>query len=85
MKSPFPGMDPYIESCGLWGDFHDDLVLRIKYALSRMIPSRYVVRTGERSYLVLVESEGKKKRTFQPDVKVAPVSAAKSRAEKKVE
>ena len=20
MKSPFPGMDPYIEACGLWGD-----------------------------------------------------------------
>ena len=22
MKSPFPGMDPYIEACRLWGDFH---------------------------------------------------------------
>ena len=26
MKSPFPGMDPYIESCGLWEDFHYGLV-----------------------------------------------------------
>jgi hypothetical protein len=22
MKSPFPGMDPYIEACGLWEGFH---------------------------------------------------------------
>ena len=26
MKSPFPGMDPYIEACGLWGDFHSHLI-----------------------------------------------------------
>lgn len=23
MKSPFPGMDPYIEACGLWEGFHN--------------------------------------------------------------
>ncbi len=23
MRSPFPGMDPFIESFGLWGDFHN--------------------------------------------------------------
>ena len=34
MKSPFPGMDPYIEACGLWGDFHHDLISEIKYALA---------------------------------------------------
>jgi Protein of unknown function (DUF4058) len=26
MKSPFTGMDPYIEACGLWGDFHSHLI-----------------------------------------------------------
>ncbi|HPM84774.1 MAG TPA: DUF4058 family protein [Candidatus Anammoximicrobium sp.] len=26
MRSPFPGMAPYIEACGLWGDFHDKLI-----------------------------------------------------------
>ncbi len=24
MKSPFPGMDPYIDACGLWEDFTGD-------------------------------------------------------------
>src|SRR5262245_52588564 len=70
MKSPFPGMDPYIEARGLWEDFHTSLVYEIKLALARDIPDRYVVRAGERSYLVLVESEGKKDHPFIPDVSV---------------
>ena len=57
MKSPFPGMDPYIEACGLWGDFHHDLISEIKYALAQAAPERYLVRAGERSYVVLVEEE----------------------------
>ena len=70
MKSPFPGMDPYIEARGLWEDFHTSLVYEIKLALARDVPDRYVVRAGERSYLVLVESEGKKDHPFIPDVSV---------------
>lgn len=38
MGSPFPGMDPYIEGCGLWGDFHNELILEIKHALARVAP-----------------------------------------------
>jgi hypothetical protein len=70
MKSPFPGMDPYIEVSGLWGDFHHDLISGIKYALAQAAPERYLVRTGERSYVVLVEQEGKTRRPFTPDVSV---------------
>ena len=70
MKSPFPGMDPYIETFGLWGDFHHDLITEIKIALARSVPKRYLVRTGERSYLVLVEAEGKDSHPFLPDVSV---------------
>src|SRR5262245_41953669 len=55
MKSPFPGMDPYIEACGLWGDFHEALIYEIKSTLAQAVPERYLVRSGERSYLVLVE------------------------------
>ena len=29
MKSPFPGMDPYIEACGLWEGFHNRLIAKI--------------------------------------------------------
>jgi uncharacterized protein DUF4058 len=70
MKSPFPGMDPYIEACGLWGDFHHDLISEIKHALARAAPERYLVRAGERSYVVLVEQEGKTSRPFLPDISV---------------
>ena len=70
MKSPFPGMDPYIEACGLWGDFHHDLISEIKHALAEAAPERYLVRAGERSYVVLVEQEGKTSHPFLPDVSV---------------
>ena len=70
MNSPFPGMDPYIEACGLWGDFHHDLISEIKYALAQAAPERYLVRAGERSYVVLVEQEGKTSRPFLPDISV---------------
>jgi len=63
-------MDPYIEACGLWGDFHSHLIERIHERLAEAVSPRYLVRTGERSYVVLVESEGKKSHPFLPDVSV---------------
>jgi hypothetical protein len=71
MQSPFPGMDPYIEARGLWGDFHWDIIADIKRALVAVAPDRYLVRTSERSYVVLVEEEGKESHPFLPDVSVA--------------
>jgi Protein of unknown function (DUF4058) len=72
MASPFPGMDPYIEACDLWGDFHDNLIGEIQRALADRLPERYVVRAGERSYLAIMDvNEGAIKRPFLPDVSVA--------------
>ncbi|HKI31183.1 MAG TPA: DUF4058 family protein [Gemmataceae bacterium] len=70
MKSPFPGMDPYIEACDLWGDFHNRLIAAICSTLSEALPRGYVARVSKRSYIVLVESEEKAERYFEPDVKV---------------
>ena len=67
MKSPFPGMDPYIEACGLWADFHNHFVEKIFDHLAAALPERYLARTGERSYVVLVEEEGKEHHTFLPN------------------
>lgn len=78
MKSPFPGMDPYIEAC-VWGDFHTHLIEAIYQFLAEVAPERYLVRTGERSYLVLIESRRKKKKTFLPDVKVTTLVRGKKR------
>ena len=60
MKSPFPGMDTFIEECGLFEDFHQKLIGEIERELARIVPDRYVVRTGERPYVVLAEAEGKR-------------------------
>jgi hypothetical protein len=70
MKSPFPGMDPFIEACGLWEVFHLHLVKAIGQALADQAPEQYLVRTGERSYVVFVEPEGKRRRPILPDVTV---------------
>src|SRR5215207_8264630 len=67
MKSPFSGMDPYIESAGLWGDFYYELISEIKRALASVLPERYFIRSEERSYIVLAGEEGKEAHPFLPD------------------
>jgi hypothetical protein len=52
-------MDPFIEACDLWEDFHDDLIAEIKRVLAPGLPEGYVARTGKRCYEVLVDTEGK--------------------------
>lgn len=68
MPSPVPGMDPFIEACGLWEDFHPLLIAEIHRALASTVPERYVVRLGVRSYIVLTDSEGKDFHPLLPDV-----------------
>jgi hypothetical protein len=78
MKSPFPGMDPYIEAAGMWPDFHDDLINEIKRALAAALPQRYFVQTGERSYVVLASDNGKEVKPFLPDIGVLSSDAAEA-------
>jgi len=42
-------MDPFIEACGLWEDFHPHLIEKIYEALADTVPEHYTVRSGERS------------------------------------
>jgi hypothetical protein len=90
MKSPFPGMDPFIEACGLWEEFHDDLIAEIKRRLRASLPAGYVARTGKRSYIVLAEANGKEEHTFVPDVSVTgstvrPASSGKRKPAEEAE
>jgi hypothetical protein len=71
MKSPFPGMDPFIEACGQWEGFHNLLIARIAERLAAAVPARYVVRPGERSYVLLVEPGGPARHAIVPDVGLA--------------
>jgi Protein of unknown function (DUF4058) len=72
MASPFPGMDPYIEISHLYEDFHSHLIDEMHRFLSDLLPDRYVIRAGERSYVALIDldEEEEKKRPFLPDVAV---------------
>jgi len=65
-------MDPFIEACGLWEDFHSHLIEHIADALVERVPAHYVVRTGERGYIVPADQNQKEqKHGFKPDVGVA--------------
>src|SRR5688572_22778491 len=78
MKSPFLGMDPYIEAHGLWADFHTKLISEIERTLAAVLPERYFVQTGERSYIVLAGTDGKEEPPFDPDVVVGVTSSTES-------
>jgi Protein of unknown function (DUF4058) len=45
MKSPFPGMDPYLEAC--WGDVHVSLVIYARNQLQRQLPGNMRARVEE--------------------------------------
>src|SRR5437588_3619848 len=79
MKSPFPGMDPFIEDRGLWPDFHDDLIAEIKRSLAARLPERYFVQTGERAYVVIAGIDEKEAKPIYPDVGIEK-SAPRGRA-----
>ena len=73
MRSPFPGMDPFIECFGLWEDFHSKLIGEMERLLSSLVPDRYVVRTGERAYVAIGSPGGEEGHEFLPDIMVASV------------
>jgi hypothetical protein len=64
MKSPFPGMDPYLERH--WGDVHQALVTYIRDQLQPSLPNDLRARMQERVY---VESPGTR-HEYYPDVRV---------------
>lgn len=72
MPSPFPGMDPFIEACGLWGDFHDKLIGEIEREISHRLPSGYVARMCERTYVEWIDpgDVAPITRPFEPDVAI---------------
>jgi hypothetical protein len=55
MPSPFPGMDPYIESPDIWSDFHGDLAAEMRAALNRVLQPRYVARLTPHVTYAIVE------------------------------
>jgi hypothetical protein len=66
MKSPFPGMDPYLERD--WEDVHHRLVQYASDTLQPDLPGDLVARVEQR---VFVECDGARLRSIAPDVRIA--------------
>lgn len=65
MKSPFPGMDPYLEQH--WHDVHTTLIVLSRAALQAQLGDGLRARIEER---LIVESNAEEYRDIYPDVRV---------------
>jgi Protein of unknown function (DUF4058) len=68
MQSPFPGMDPYLESPGLWPDVHLEMISKIRSALNPRILPKYIVQVETRVYVS--QEDHVDRRAFVPDITV---------------
>ncbi len=68
MPSPFPGMDPFIES-QCWRDFHTRLVTTMSEVLIAQLRPRYVVHVEE--YVYFTDEADESRGLAVPDVRVA--------------
>ena len=64
MRSPFPGMDPFLEHPGVFPDLHDSLIVYLREALAAALPPPYYAGITSRVWLEALQ------RRIGPDVKV---------------
>ena len=64
MPSPFPGMDPYLESPDWFPGLHDSLIVFMKGALQRSLPGAYYADSTQRVWVEYSQ------RHVEPDVEV---------------
>ncbi len=67
MPSPFPGMNPYLETPQLWSEFHSRLIVAIADALNPQILPKYRAAVERRIYEM---SDGESVLVGIPDVSV---------------
>ena len=72
-RSPFPGMDPYLEAH--WGDVHHGLITYARDQLQSKLPAGLRARMEER---VFVETPAGQERSIYPDVRVVERGKARS-------
>ncbi len=76
MPSPFPGIDPYLESQHFWDDFHPSFLTYCRDALNEILPESYVAQLGER--VRLVEVSQRRSKLVRPDIAVVAASQGRS-------
>lgn len=57
MRSPFPGIDPYVEAQGHWPDFHAGFMTYLRDVLDERLPENYVAHLEEQVQLVRTPRE----------------------------
>jgi hypothetical protein len=67
MKSPFPGMDPFLEPH--WRDVHQSMIIYSRDHIQRQLPGGLKARVEER--LVLEEPFDYTRKSYHPDVSIA--------------
>jgi hypothetical protein len=70
MPSPFPGMDPYIESTGIWSSFHHAFINACHDQLNQRLPADYIAAIEERVLMVSESEAATRSRAAEPDVAV---------------
>jgi hypothetical protein len=68
MASPFPGIDPYIESQGSWPDFHIRFMNYLCESIADRLPENYYAHMEER--LTLVELTADDFQSMRPDLTI---------------
>ncbi len=53
MKTPFPGMDPYLEQRGVWNQVHTSLIVMIQQFLAPLVQPNYKVIIEQLTYMTL--------------------------------
>ncbi len=57
MRSPFPGMDPYLETPAFWPDFHHTFLTYLREAIAGDLPDYYEARIEERVRFTYFQEE----------------------------
>jgi hypothetical protein len=70
MRSPFPGMNPYLEQPAVWQDFHQSLVTRIRDALAGQVRPQFFVRIEESIFIHEPDGAERRKRIGRPDIAI---------------
>ena len=73
MPSPFPGMDPYLESPDIWPDVHHRIISEIQTSLNPRAAPNYVARVELRVYVADQDDPGIE--VIVPDVRVEEATA----------
>ncbi len=69
--NPFPGMNPYLETQGLWPDVHNRLISAISSFLRRSLPMQYSVVMQERVVIGHNPPEDTRRRYAIPDITIS--------------